>query len=38
MDAIKAAFENILNQFIAFIDDLVNKYMKDVKLEINIFE
>ena len=38
MDAIKAAFDNILAQFIAFIDDVVNKYLKDVKLEINIFE
>lgn len=38
MEKIQAAFDNILAQFIAFIDDLVNKYLKDVKLEINIFE
>ena len=38
MEKIQAAFDNILAQFIAFIDDLVNKYLKDVKLEINIVE
>lgn len=38
MEKIKAAFDNILAQFIAFIDDLVNKFLGDVEIDINIFE
>ena len=34
MEQIKATIDNIMKQFVAFLDDLVNKYLKDIKIEL----
>ena len=34
MEQIKATVMEIINEFVAFLDDLVNKYLKDIEIDI----
>ena len=34
MEKIKATVMDIINQFVAFLDDLVNKYLTDIEIDI----
>lgn len=34
MEKIKATVMNIINEFVAFLDDLINKYLTDIEIDI----
>lgn len=34
MEKIKATVMNIINEFVAFLDDLINKYLTEIKIDI----
>lgn len=34
MEKIKATVMDIINEFVAFLDDLINKYLTDIEIDI----
>lgn len=34
MEKIKDTVMNIINEFVAFLDDLINKYLTEIKIDI----